>query len=162
MTEQEKPPFRLAQIFLIEAAFGHRGNPLLKPADTKVQPQKINVGMQLQHMNDGSASQVIVTVQTNPEDGDPNALYDFHVVMSALVESVDRERFDDKYIIGALTTMVFPFLRELVANLTVRGRFGVVWLNPFNVQKALEKPLEAVAVGDAVEGEDEKEKTPTP
>jgi preprotein translocase subunit SecB len=28
--------------------------------------------------------------------------------------------------------MLYPFLREAVANLTGRGRFGPVWLNPFN------------------------------
>jgi preprotein translocase subunit SecB len=33
---------------------------------------------------------------------------------------------------GSAHAVLFPFVREAVANITMRGRFGPVWLNPVN------------------------------
>jgi hypothetical protein len=37
-------------------------------------------------------------------------------------------------VINGGVSMVFPFVREAIANLTMRGRFGPVWIDPLNVQ----------------------------
>jgi preprotein translocase subunit SecB len=38
----------------------------------------------------------------------------------------------DRYIAESTVQILMPFLREAVANLTLRGRFGPVWLQPIS------------------------------
>ncbi len=148
MTDTAAPPaFRVAQIFMLGAMFRHRGNPLARPPATAVGPQQIAVSIGMEQLNDGEAFQVRVAVSTNPEDGDEKAVYDFGLEYAALVDRVDRERFANGELAEIVATMTFPFLREAVANITSRGRFGPIWLNPFNVHEALAKAEERRAAG---------------
>jgi preprotein translocase subunit SecB len=41
-------------------------------------------------------------------------------------------------IAGTGGTILLPFLREVIANFTGRGRFGPVWVNPINFRAALQ------------------------
>lgn len=129
--------FKLAQVYLISATLGYRFNPLFLPADTKITPQAVNVSIGLETSSDGISSHVRVGVATNREDGDRNAIYDFAVEIGAIVTEVDRVKFPDALLLEHVAAMIFPFLRETVANLTMRGRFGIVWLNPFDVRSAI-------------------------
>jgi preprotein translocase subunit SecB len=136
-TPSPAPAFRLGQIFLVEAALGYRIDPITVPDNTGVKPQKISVAFEMRHINGGEATQVAVAVTTTPELNEPDALYDFHVKIAALIDQVDRTKWPDNLLAEAVATMIFPFVRETVANLTQRGRFGPVWINPFNVREAL-------------------------
>ena len=42
------------------------------------------------------------------------------------------------FLAGPAVALLYPFVREAFANLTLRGRFGPVWLNPFNVRAMAE------------------------
>ena len=63
--------------------------------------------------------------------------------MSALVEQIGgHENFElEAYLKSNGWALLFPFVREALANLTGRGRFGPIWMNPVNV-------LALVSVGD--------------
>jgi len=55
-----------------------------------------------------------------------------------MVGLVDREPGAENmsiatYLTGPATATLFPFVREALANITGRGRFGPVWLKPFNL-----------------------------
>jgi hypothetical protein len=39
----------------------------------------------------------------------------------------------DRYFTTSGAALLYPFVRQVVADLTWRGRFGPVWLNPMNV-----------------------------
>jgi len=39
----------------------------------------------------------------------------------------------DRYFTTSGAALLYPFVRQVVADLTSRGRFGPVWLNPMNV-----------------------------
>jgi preprotein translocase subunit SecB len=78
-------------------------------------------------------------VTTDPQDGDENGLYDFTIEYAAVIDRIAREKFTENELAEIVATMTFPFLREAVANITSRGRFGPVWLNPFNVHEAIER-----------------------
>ena len=133
----QKPPFNVAQVFLAHATFQHRGDSLARPKGTPHHPQRINVGMGAQDANEAKATIVTIAIDTDPNDGDDKALYDFSIRMVGIVDNVDRTAFTDQQLLEIVATIMFPFVREAVANLTGRGRFGPVWLNPFNVHDAV-------------------------
>lgn len=60
--------------------------------------------------------------------------------MTALIEVKPGEANMplEKYATISGVSLLYPFLREAVANLTQRGRFGPVWLSPLNVAAAVE------------------------
>jgi preprotein translocase subunit SecB len=152
-----QPAFRVAQVFLQRAVFVHRGLPLALPENTPQAAQEISVTVAMQHLDDNTgpqvATQVTVIVATNPEDGDTKALYDFVVEMNVLVHDVDRVAFPDHQLTEVAAAMLYPFVREAVANITGRGRFGPVWLNPFNVRAALGDAFKAKLEAAAAEAE---------
>lgn len=141
MSDSTTPAFKLAQMFLLNAAFAYRVNPFSLPPNAPIKPQRINVSMGLETSTDNTASVVRVIVEADRDDED--ALYLFGVEIGAVVHEVDREKFPDSALMEAVATMIFPFVRETVANLTMRGRFGVVWLNPFDVRAALRDGLKS-------------------
>lgn len=155
---ERKPKFQIAQIFVQHAGFQHRRPPLSIPGDSKLAPQEINVHIGFGNLNNGDAAHVVVGVETNPEDGDEKALYDFSVEYAAIVHDIDRTTFPDEQLAEVVAAMLVPFVRELVANITSRGRFGPVWINPFNVRAAVR---DAFAAGLMQKVELQKE-NPTP
>lgn len=84
---------------------------------------------------DEKSGLVRITVQSK---SDERPLYNIDVTMVALVlaeEGKENMPVGD-YLRTAAPTMLYPFLRELIANLTWRGRFGPLWLTPLNVAAA--------------------------
>jgi preprotein translocase subunit SecB len=131
--------FRLAQVYLVSAAFGHRGNPLERPTNEPIPPQTFSIGLTYADLNDGAAAQVVVRIDTDANDA--AALYDFSIEMAAIAEFKPESnvpKFTPPELAKILATMVYPFIREAVANITSRGRFGPIWLNPFNVAAAMQ------------------------
>lgn len=136
--------FRLQQIYLTRASFGYRVPPLSLPIGTPHPPQKITVSITIEQLldekgADSGARQLVAEVRSTPEDPEDKALCDFTVVMGAVVDEINRDVFSDRQLGEALATMVFPFLRETVASITGRSRFGPVWINPYNIHKAFEE-----------------------
>lgn len=142
-TPTVRPPFKIIQLFTTEASMKHRGDYLSRPSNTPHHPQQISVTMKMREANDGAARLVYVVVETNPNDGDEKALYDFSVEMIGIVDEVDSTAFNDRQLVEVVATILFPFVRETVANLTGRGRFGPALLNPFNVHGAVQVASEA-------------------
>ena len=138
MTENpdQQVAFRVAQIYLVRAAMGYRVEPLSLPPQTPLKPQPIQLSIASTELEGvgGAATHIAVRVTTNPQDGDANALYDFAVDYAAIVRDVDKEKFPEDKLVRVVGAMLLPFVREAVANLTMRGRFGPVWLNPLSVQ----------------------------
>jgi preprotein translocase subunit SecB len=133
MDESKQPGIRLVQVFLEKASFKHRADFLDLPPDTDPDVPTLRVGLETGLSADGSAALIRARVRTKPKT---KAVYEFDISMTALVE---RERASanmplEKYVPMAGWTLVFPFLREAVANITGRGRFGPVWLSPFNLK----------------------------
>jgi preprotein translocase subunit SecB len=49
-------------------------------------------------------------------------------------DSPPPEGLDD-ILMATGASIAFPYCRELISNLTGRGRFGAIWLNPTNFNK---------------------------
>lgn len=109
----------------------HRDDALDFPPTTRVEAT-LDIAVEAAVTADGSRARVQVMVATEPN---ANALYAFKIGMTALVERiVGEENFPlAQYVESHGPALLMPFVREAVANLTGRGRFGPVWLHPVNL-----------------------------
>lgn len=126
---------RIAQIYLETASFRHREDHLNFPHTTPPDAGQVGVELEAGFSEDQRQALVRVRVASAPKS---EGMYSFEVVMVALLR-VDEQNSNmplDRYVVVAGTTLLYPFVREAVANLTTRGRFGPVWLAPFNTQAA--------------------------
>ena len=102
----------------------------------------------------GEAVALIVRVSTGKIEPEP--LYSFLAEMTAIIAAIPGQqnlRPSDFASAQGLATL-YPFLREAVANLTARGRFGPVYLLPFNFTAAAisrEAPVRAAAVAEGAD-----------
>jgi len=133
----KQPGVKIGQIFLERANFSHRGDYLAPSApptpDTVV--GTINVEAQGGVSTDGKNGLVRLHVSTIPEN---RPFYEFDISMVALV-TVDGDAPNmplEQYVATLGSALLYPFMRQLVADLTGRGRFGPVWLNPINLTAA--------------------------
>jgi hypothetical protein len=128
---------RISQVFLLEARFAHRTDALSLPHTTPHPEGLVNCQVRLYEGADPSTAAAGVRIQTAEED--QKALYRYSVEMVAVVTAVPGEENlpPSEYIRGPAIATLVPFIREAVANLTMRGRFGPVWLNPMNIQQVL-------------------------
>lgn len=135
MNPTKQPGLRIAELFLVHAEFSHRGDFLSIDRRGAVLDGDISADFRAGQLSEDTAA-VSVRVHTKSET---NGAYDFSVEMMAIVTTdPGDENFPPlEYVRMAGVTMMFPFLREAVANLTMRGRFGAVWIRPFNVQAVL-------------------------
>lgn len=84
----------------------------------------------------------------------PEAPYTYDVSYIALL-SVDHENTPppadlERRLVITGATMAMPFIRELVANLSSRARFGTTWVAPVSFSQAVpDKPPAAPAVAAA-------------
>lgn len=148
MDPTQQPGITFAQIFLERAQFSHRDDVLLLPATTPFQPT-LAVRFEGGVAPDEKSGFVRITVQTSEKD---RPLYNIDLSMIALFQREEkRENLPLKdYVRGAAPVMLYPFVREAVAGLTWRGRFGPVWLAPFNVGATLSTSAEWTSVPEQV------------
>jgi preprotein translocase subunit SecB len=126
----KQPGIRIAQIFLERAMFEHRPDFLeFDPAT----PVETDIELQLSSgLSPDAAKGRIQILVSSKEEAEP--LYRFSFLMTALVESEQDANFPlSEYVKSHALGMMFPFVRELVANVTSRGRFGPLWLRPVNL-----------------------------
>lgn len=138
MDPTKDPGISIAQIFLEQASFTHREDFLGLPPSTPAQVGDVQVRLQAGVFPAGDLGFMRVEVKTKPEN---HPIYNFSVAVAALVQPDPGRKPNfplERYVQIAGLTLLYPFVREAVANLTSRGRFGPVWLKPFNVKAAVE------------------------
>lgn len=144
----------ISQIVLERSEFKHRDDYLrLDPTVTKLEPSSVGMSVQVQRAADNPSKAALVRVAAKSGD---EALYHFavtYVVFYGLefaegeVAPADLEQ--RLMVTGA--TMLFPYLREAVANLTSRGRFGPSWLAPTNFNNLVPTPAPVEALASTSE-----------
>lgn len=127
----KQPGIRVAQIFLESASFNHRPDFLEYPPDSTVSAE-LDIELESGVSDDGNRARVRIGVATR-DDGD--ALYRFSFVMTALLEAEEQgANFPlSQYVRTNAWALLTPFVREVIANVTSRGRFGPIWLKPMNL-----------------------------
>lgn len=138
MAETAEAPAQLSliigQIVLISADFRHREDVTSVPAAGAPTGGAV-LQVKTQISEDGEAA---VSVRVSSDPADPNALYQYAIEMMAAIKmpTPGAPLPSQTYLALAGTTFLYPFVREMLANLTMRARFGVIYLNPFNVSAA--------------------------
>ena len=128
----KSPGLKIVQIYLESAAFEHRADALGSPAGRAPDVGEIGVEMQVGLGRDDPAKALLrIAVSTKPE---AKPMYQFRIVAVLLVHSdvALGAPPPDAFLRRSGLMLLYPFLRETVANLTMRGRFGPVWLNPID------------------------------
>lgn len=131
MDKARQPGLILSQVYLESAKFEHRPDFLSLPPTPA--PGELEVHMAAQYLvsDDKKSGVVRLTVSTNPE---VKGHYNFEVIVGALmtVNEGNENLPIEEYARSNAPSLLYPFAREAVANLTGRGRFGPTWLHPFN------------------------------
>ena len=131
MDPTQQPGLQFAQIFLLQAHFAHREDVMSLPPNFQVGELNIVVQTKVGANPEDTEGIVSITVSTRPED---NPAYIFVVEMVAIIQRDQNPNLPpSEYIRTNGTAVLFPFVREVVANLTWRGRFGPIWLKPLNL-----------------------------
>jgi preprotein translocase subunit SecB len=133
---KRQPGLRIAQVFLSHAHFNYKADPLTLSAPDSTTQVQMNVDVQVLDLvqeNGPPVAGVRVRVRSDPASVHP---YVFDVSMGAVIESEPgEENYNPKdYVVNAGAALLYPFVREVIANITQRGRFGAVWIPPFNMR----------------------------
>lgn len=143
--DPSKPPgIKLHQVFLESARFEHSPDFLAHPPATSVGDLGIHLEFQFALDNEDPTKGAVRSVmRTTNVDG----LYHFEIAMGALIEqdAANPNMTLRQYIASSSAALLIPFIREAVASITSRGRFGAVWLQPVNVS-TLVQSTESVPV----------------
>lgn len=144
MDPKKESGIRIAQIFLDSVHFEHHPEALKYPPTTPVEDLGIEVQFMLRGEADGKTAAIKIQVRTT---NDEESLYRFTVELVAIAIVVEgRENLSPlEYLKRSGPTTVYPFVREAVANVTGRGRFGPIYLSPLNVRLTEEPSDGAVA-----------------
>ena len=138
---EKSPGLGIVQIFLESAEFSHRADALGLPPTTPAIIGGVNVEVATDVAPDENSGFIRLAVSTDPE---ARPIYSVRLSMVAFaarqpgLEHMTVKEYLNRY--GVV--LLYPFLREAMASLTMRGRFGPVWLNPINPQvvtRALEE-----------------------
>jgi preprotein translocase subunit SecB len=120
-------------MYVQSAQFAHHEGFMDVPADQKFN-SAVTIESKTATRNDGKAARITMRVLSETDGGNK---YTFDVVVVAQVSEVEGDGnlpIVEFVNTPAAISLVYPFLRQSLADLTVRGRFGSVWLNLINPQ----------------------------
>jgi preprotein translocase subunit SecB len=131
MDETKQPGLSIAQIFVSRVHFEHRPDFLDLPADAAPSGGQSPVKVQVRtHIKEDGTSGLISVVVTSDAD---DALYRYEIEMIGVVTQDPEANMPvGDFLVKNGPAIMYPFVREVIANLTLRGRFGPSWLRPFN------------------------------
>jgi preprotein translocase subunit SecB len=132
MDPAREPGVRFSQVFLNELHFKQHPNALSIDARTPIPKLPVDMSLKVLDRKDKRAAAAFFKVETSNEAED--LLYRMTVEMVAVVEAIPGEENIEpsEYAKNFAPSALYPFVRELIANITQRARFGPVWLAPFN------------------------------
>lgn len=142
----------IGQILLEEVRFKHRRSDFLSlPGGEQVQS---TVNLTIETLNSDSWDSAAVRLRIVSDA--PEAPYHFDVsyvvVYEIDFEGAATRPTDFRQRVGVTgATMALPFVRELVANLSSRGRFGPTWIAPTDFSALVQETKvasEAVAAAE--------------
>lgn len=129
----KQPGIRIGQVYLSGVKFGYKTNPLILPV---LAPQPdAQVTINVRFLTTKTEDAVLLVCRAQTTEHSPH-IYFIDVEMSAIIETDpgNANMRPMEFVAKSGMTFLFPFLRETVANLTMRGRFGPIWLKPVNIQ----------------------------
>lgn len=141
----------LRSLFLVDSSFQHKVDPL-KNAEWDNPPGPVDMDVEMVK-DEGHPHTYAVKLRVKVDTA--TCPYVASVTYAAILklEMDDGETPPDMLEHRVLVTgasMLFPYCRELISNLSSRTRFGPVWLDPTNFNTAL-KPNEMIVANAKAE-----------
>lgn len=116
------------QVILESCEFRHKQDLFSGVSGSPTKPVRAHIGVELIGSEDGKGAAVRLRVIC--DDAEAPYFYSVAYLVFYQLKSIPKGEEERLAITGA--TMAMPFVRELVANLSSRGRFGPTWVSPFN------------------------------
>lgn len=139
-----RPTIQINQLLLERATFAHPPGFLSLPALPLQMPGDIQVTLQTQI--DSANKQFLVRLQLAATSVSGSPSYDIDVSLVGVFAISEFPATDiTKQLAVTGGTILFPFARETIANLTSRGRFGPIWVQPVNLLAAVEAAEKSAA-----------------
>lgn len=134
MDKTKQPGLKIDHVFLLNAHFSHREDTLALAPQTAIP----DLPLSLEAKAVGQPGVAAIRLRAFTPD-DPTLLYRIDVEIAAIVSVVSGEENLEplQYVKESGFYVFYPYLREAVANLTMKGRFGAIWMKPLNVVAAL-------------------------
>lgn len=131
MDTTRQPGIQIAQIILLGAHFAHRDDVFSMPPTTTIEDLPLSIEAKVGG-KPGDPGVILRLRAFTPENTE--LLYRFDIEVAALIERVPGDENLDpfEYARSMGPAAFYPFLREAIANITMRGRFGPLWLKPYN------------------------------
>lgn len=150
MDETKQPGLQVSQVLLLRALFEHRADAFTLPHTTPI----VDLPVQLEANAVGKPGESVAIVRVRvytPSDIEP-PLYRFDIEVAAMVNTVPGEENLEPFEWAKAhgPQMLYPFLREAVASITLKGRFGPIWLKPFNFKAANPKVEEGLVATETL------------
>ena len=123
----------IAQILLESVQFKHRSD-FLERTEEKAPPGEANLTVNVKV--DEKSSSAVVQLQIDCDVPEAFYLYNASYIVVFRFDGERPEDFSERLAVTG-ANILHPYLRELISNLTGRGRFGPIVLNPINFEKAI-------------------------
>lgn len=149
MDKTKEPGIKISQIYLARSLFGHIENAMAMPPNTPVGLIPTDINVQIGVQDAEKVGFCSLTVKSNPES---KSLYQFLVEMVLIVEESGEPNMSlEDYVTRAGPPTLYPFIRETIASMSSKGRFGTLWLPPINFVPITENLLKQRAVPRSTE-----------
>lgn len=140
VSEVNGPGIRVEQVILEEVVFSHRADFMQLPADTKADigtaTMKVGVGV----TDPPDRALLHFDLESSPDN---RPVYNVRLRLTAFFSATPQTRdFLRKFATTAGPGLIVPFVREALASITSRGRFGPVWLKAINTRQIVQGLLE--------------------
>lgn len=148
MTESKETraaPFNIAQIILEDVQFRHSDSAYLaKDVKTEHPQVSANISVDFLRVKEQGKAVVRLRVVCDSTEG-PYSYAASYVALLTGVESILATDDGERMLVLGTSNMLMPFVREVIANLSSRGRFGTTWISPIDFAKELNKNTEVPA-----------------
>jgi preprotein translocase subunit SecB len=151
-TEPSKKQFNIQKIYLKDASFESPGSPASFGQKSWDPHLDLNMNNTHAKIADDQYEAVLTITLTASHDGNPTFLIEIQQAGIFSISGFNEE--ETKYLLGSqCASTLFPYAREQISELSVRGGFPPLLLAPVNFDalyhQHLQKRQEKAAVGEA-------------
>jgi preprotein translocase subunit SecB len=127
---------QLTGIILLDSSFRHTVDPLPLPP-TPHPPMQVQQEIELLRGEVANTYAVKLRVNLDAPEAKYALTIGYAILLTIDLEGAEPPEDMVHRIMVTGANIAFPYCREIVSNLTSRGRFGTVWLNPMNFSESI-------------------------
>ena len=157
--QQNQKQFAIQKLYIKDASFESPGAPecfSYQQWDPKID---VNLSNNQRQVQDGLYEAVLVITVTVTHQDSTAFLVEVHQAGLFVIDGFGEE--ETRYLLGSqCMSILFPYLREAVSDLSVRGGFPPLLLSPVNFDALFQQHLQQQQQGETAPAAAEAEATP--